>query len=191
MRRRGPPARVLTNAQVVQRLTNLEHRLTGHKTIPQDNPPAYVALPWNSFTYEKTQIAGSAGADQVTTIAEIQVQLFARCGLQGQPTPANVSVKVQSAQVWGSAGQTLMAPEISTKFFELSGESPTSQAARSQQRDVGTLTKPAKTGYAFPVSDRKEITGDQPTLKVVEAIAIYEGMYMTTRVQILWQASPQ
>jgi len=189
-RRRGA-VRPLSNAQVSQRMTALERRLTGHKTVPQNNPPAYVALPWNSFTYEKTQIAGAAGADQVTTIAEIQVQLFARCGLQGQPNPAKVSVKVQSAQVWGSAGSTLMAPEISTKFFELSGESPTSQSIRSQQRDVGTLSMPAKTGYAFPVSDRKEIAGDQPTLKVVEAVAIYEGMYMTTRVQILWQAEPQ
>jgi len=173
------------------RLTNLERRLTGHKTVPQDNPPAYVSLPWNSFTFEKTQIAGQALGEQIITVNDILVQIAARCGLASTPpSVADVRVKVLSAQVWGTVGATLTVPEISSEFYELSGETPSAQKPRSSQRDIGTLNRPAKVGYAFPQVDRKEVVADDETaLKVVRTVAIYEGMYITARVQVLWQSS--
>lgn len=184
--------RSVTAEQVSTRVTMLERRLNGHKTIPQDNPPAYVSLPWNNFTYEKTQEAGQALAAQVTTVNDILVQLAARCGLSTSPPDvADVRVKVQSCQVWGTVGGTLLVPEIAVEFFELSGETAANQRPRNTQRDVGTLNKPAKVGYTFPLADRKEVVADDLTLlKVASAIAIYAGTNLTTRIQVLWQSSP-
>lgn len=189
-RRRAMP-RPRTNAQIASRLTNLEHRLTGHKTIPQDNPPAFVSLPWNNFTFERTQIAGQALGQQVITVQDILAQIAARCGLAtSPPNVADVRVKVLSAQVWGTVGATLTVPEIATEFYELAGDTPATQRPRSSQRDVGTLNKPAKVGYSFPQADRKEVVADDATaLKIAATTAVYEGMYITTRVQVLWQSS--
>lgn len=180
-----------SNAQLAMRMTNLERRLTGHKTVPQDNPPAYVALPWNSFTYEKTQEAGQALATQSTTVQEVISQIAARCGLADTPPRvADVRIKVLSAQVWGTIGSTLAVPEISVEFYEIAGETPTTQRPRSSQRDIGTLNKPAKVGYVYPVADQREIVADDAVaLKIADAIAVYEGMNLTTRVQVLWQSS--
>jgi len=180
-----------SNARLASRLTNLEHKLNGRKTVPQDNPPAYVALPWNSFTYEKTQEAGQANAVQSTTVQDILAQVVARCGLaDSPPRVADVRVKVMSCQTWGTVGSTLLVPEILSEFFELSGETVTTQRPRSSQRDIGTLNKPAKAGYIFPVQDQREIVADDNVaLRVADVTAVYQGMNLTTRVQILWQSS--
>jgi len=186
--RRGMPN---GNARLANRITMLEHKLSGRKTVPQDNPPSYVALPWNNFTYEKTQEAGQAGAVQSTTVQTIFAQLVARCGLSDtEPNIADVRVKVLSCQVWGTVGGTLLVPELLAEFFELSGESATSQRPRSSQRDIGTLNKPAKAGYVFPVQDQREIVaGESVNVRVADVTAVYQGMNLTTRVQVLWQAS--
>jgi len=190
--RRGPQSGSSpSNAQLAARLTGMERKLNGRKTIPQDNPPAYVALPWNSFTYEKTQTAGQPLAVQSTTVQEIISQVVARCGLADTPPRvADVRVKVLGCQVWGTVGGTLLVPEILAEFFEISGESATTQRPRSSQRDIGTLNKPAKAGYAFPVADQREIVADDlVALRVADVTAIKQGMELTTRVQILWQSS--
>jgi len=181
------------NARLASRLTNLEHKLNGRKTIPQDNPPAYVALPWNSFTYEKTQEAGQANAVQSTTVQDVLAQVVARCGLaDAPPRVADVRVKILSCQTWGTVGSTLLVPEILSEFFELSGETVTTQRPRSSQRDIGTLNKPAKAGYVFPVQDQREIVADDNVaLRVADVTAVYQGMNLTTRIQILWQSSIQ
>jgi hypothetical protein len=172
----------------------LELKINGRKTIPQDNPPAYVALPWNSFTYEKTQTAGQALSVQSTTVQEIIQQVVARIGLADSLTTgkADVRVKVLGCQTWGTVGGTLLVPEILAEFYEISGESVTTQRPRSSQRDIGTLNKPAKAGYAFPVADQREIVADDlVALRVANVTAVKQGMELTTRVQILWQSSPQ
>jgi len=180
------------NARLANRITTLEHKLSGRKTVPQDNPPPYVALPWNNFTYEKTQEAGQAGAVQSTTVQSIFAQLVSRVMLSDtEPNIADVRVKVLGCQVWGTVGGTLLVPEILAEFFELNGESATSQRPRSSQRDIGTLNKPAKAGYVFPIQDQREIVaGENVNVRVADVTAIYQGMNLTTRVQVLWQSSP-
>jgi hypothetical protein len=87
-------------------------------------------------------------------------------------------------------GGTLLVPELKAEFFELSGESVTSQRPRSTQRDIGTLNKPAKAGYVYPMQDQREIVaGENVNVRVADVTAVYQGMNLTTRVQVLWQAS--
>jgi len=180
------------DARLAMRITTLEHKLNGRKTIPQDNPPAYVALPWNSFTYERTQEAGQAGAVQSTTVQDVLAQVAARvCLADTPPRVADVRVKVLGCQTWGIVGGTLLVPEILAEFFELSGETVTTQRPRSSQRDIGTLQKPAKAGYVFPIQDQREIVADDNVnLRIANVTAIYAGMNLTTRIQVLWQSSP-
>lgn len=181
-----------TTAQLAQRMRGLERRLTGFKTIPRDNPPAFVALPWNSFTYEVTNESGQAGASQIITVQEILAQLATRCALATTPPEvANVRVKVQSCQVWCTVAGALVQPDIETTFYELSGEAAAaSQQARSIQRDLGTLNKPAKVGYVYPSADRREIIADDlAALKVVSTVVVPAGARVTARVQVLWQSS--
>lgn len=179
------------NARLANRITTLEHKLNGRKTVPQDNPPAYVALPWNSFTYEKTQEAAQAEVVQSTTVQDILAQIVTRCGLADTPPRvADVRIKVLSCQTWGTVGGTLLVPEILAEFFELSGETITTQRPRSSQRDIGTLNKPAKAGYVYPIQDQREIVADDNVaLRVADVTAVYQGMNLTTRVQVLWQSS--
>lgn len=174
------------------RINNLERRLTGFKTTPQDNPPAFVQLPWNSFTYERTDtISDIASPSSTVTVNDVLVQLAARCALAADPpNVANVRVKVQGCQVWMTVGSTLLVPDMEVKFFELSGESAASQQVRSTQRDLGTLNKPAKAGYQYPSADKREIIAEEGTqLKIVETTAAEAGGNITSRVQVLWQSS--
>ena len=186
-------APVPNNAQLARRLRDMERRMTGYKTVPANNPPAFVQLPWNTFTYEKTQTAGQALAAQVTTVQDILVQIAAKIALATEPpTVANVRVKVQSAQVWCTVADQLIHPDMEVAFYELSGESSaTTQQPRSTQRDLGTLNMPAKCGYTYPIADQREIVADDLTLlKVVKATAVQAGSVLTTRVHVLWQSSP-
>lgn len=187
---RAPPS----TSQLAMRMRNLEKRLTGYKTIPQDNPPAFVQLPWNSFTFEVTQTGDAPGITQIITIGTILTQIATKCGLSIEPpNVANVRVKVQSAQVWCTVAATLLQPDMEVKFYELSGEPiAANQQARSIQRDLGTLNKPAKVGYVFPNADKREIIGtdDVAALKVLSAEAVAGGSRLTSRVQVLWQSSP-
>jgi len=186
-------APIPNNAQLARRMRDMERRMTGYKTVPANNPPAFVQLPWNSFTYEKTQTAGQAGAAQITTVNDILVQIAAKVCLSTEPpTVANVRVKVQSCQVWCTVADTLLHPDMEVTFYELSGESSANQQQpRSTQRDLGTLNMPAKCGYTYPIADSREIIADDLTLlKVAKAQAIQAGSVLTTRVHVLWQSSP-
>lgn len=187
-RRRGAPARAPTNAQLAVQMREMERRITGHKTVPANNPPAFVQLPWNTFTYERSDTTEGTLEVQSVTVTNILTQLVGRVGL-GTTVPR---IKVQSAQVWCTVAGTLVHPDIQVSFYELSGETSTSiQQPRSTQRDLGTLNMPAKCGYKFPMADTREIVGtDAGGLTVLSATAVEEGSIVTSRVQILWQASP-
>jgi len=189
---RGGGARAPTTSQLHLQIKNMERRLTGYKTTPSENPTAFVQLPWNSFTFERTNVTVADFATETVTVNDILVQLAAKCGLAATPpTVAIVRVKVQSAQVWCTVASTLLQPDIQVAFFELSGEAtPTAQQPRSTQRDLGTLNKPARCGYSFPSADKREIISEAATLlKVVSTDAVTSGSAITTRVQVLWQSS--
>jgi len=192
-RRRGGFGAPPSTAQLSMRINGLERRLTGFKTTPQDNPPAFVQLPWNSFTYERTDTISDPNLlTSTVTVQDIIIQIANKCALStNPPTVANVRVKVQGCQVWMTVGATLLVPDMEVRFFELSGETAANQQVRSTQRDLGTLNRPAKVGYQFPSADRREVIAEAAVqLKVVETTAVEVGGNITSRVQVLWQSSP-
>lgn len=191
-----------TNAQVMAKVNNLERRMKGFRTVPQMNPPAFVSLPWNSFTYERTDTVTDQTLLRTVTVADILKQLAARCALQveeGVPRDANVRIKVISAQVWGTVGSNLTVPDMIVRFYEFNGGASlpnlTRQNVRDQQRDIGTLNMPAKCGYTFPSSDRQEILSEDSagqgdnSIKILDVQSAEAGLNLTMRCQILWQSS--
>jgi len=194
------PARNPTTAQLLTKVNNLERRMRGFRSVPQDNPPAFVALPWNSFTFERTDTSTDQSLLSVVTVGNILTQVAAKCALQvesGLTRDANVRIKVISAQVWGTVGSNLTVPDMIVRFYEFNGGASlpniTRQQVRDQQRDLGTLNKPAKCGYHFPSSDRQEILSEDSAgdndLKILDVQSAEAGLNLTMRVQILWQSS--
>lgn len=172
---------------VDQRFRMLERRLNGHKTVPATNPPAFVQLPWNSWTFERTETTTSDLQGVSILVSDILAQIKARLLLT---TGADLRIKVQSAQIWCTASN-LIYPDLAATFYELSGESvPTNQNPRSSQRDKGTLNMPARCGYMYPNADKREILGtNQGGLIVSNGVATSSGSELTFRVQVLWQSS--
>lgn len=172
----------------MQRIRALERRLTGHKTVPAPNPPAFVQLPWNSWTFERLETTTSDFDIVNITVGDVITQIRNRLGLSSD---ARIRIKVQSSQIWCTAAG-LVYPDLESSFYELSGEgSLTTQNPRSNQRDKGTLNMPAKCGYNFPSSDKREILDSNLTgLKIVTGIASNSDSNITVRIHVLWQASP-
>jgi len=176
-----------TQSHIERRFNALERRLTGAKTVPAENPPAFVQLPWNSWTYERA-VTTSAALETITvSVDNIREQIRGNVKLA---TDADIRIKVQSAQMWVTA-PTLLYPDLEATFFELSGEKQAAdQYARSIQRDKGTLNMPARCGYMFPSADRREILGaSEVSLNVVAGRPTAEGSELTFRVQVLWCSS--
>lgn len=172
---------------VDQRFRNLERRLTGHKTVPSTNPPAFVQLPWNSWTFERVDNTTSDLQGFNITVGDILTQIRSRINIDAN---ADIRIKVQSAQIWCTAAN-LIYPDLESTFYELSGETTsTDQNPRSVQRDKGTLNMPARCGYMYPSADRREIVGqNQQGLIISTGIATQSGSDITFRVQVLWQSS--
>jgi len=172
---------------VDQRFKMLERRLTGHKTVPATNPPAFVQLPWNSWTFERAETTNSDLQGISITVNDVLSQIRTRVNLADG---ADVRIKVQSSQIWCTAAG-LVYPDLEATFYELSGESTsTSQNPRSNQRDKGTLNMPARCGYMYPSADKRDIVGtDQGGLIISNGIATSSGSELTFRVQVLWQSS--
>lgn len=167
----------------------LERRLTGHKTSPSDNPTSFVQLPWNGWTFERTDVTDAAFESVTISVSDIRQQITVALGLE--IGASDLRIKVHSAQTWCTVTSTLLHPDISTKFYELVAVS-TDQYPRETARDLGTLNKPAKIGYNFPSADRREIMGSaQDAHKIVETTAVTAGSAITTRVQVLWQSTKQ
>merc|ERR1711998_110199 len=139
-RARGMPG-VARRPTVDQRFRMLERRLTGHKTVPATNPPAFVQLPWNSWTFERTDNTTSDLQGFNITVGDVLTQIRSR--LQISDT-ADLRIKVQSSQIWCTASG-LIFPDLEATFYELTGETTsTLQYPRSVQRDKGTLNMPAR-----------------------------------------------
>jgi len=189
MRGRGRGRGRNNQSRATQAIRNLERRLTGHKTVPANNPPSFVERPWNSWTFERQDLTNSDLQFVNIFVSDIINQIRSKCAIDSSGI---VNIKVQSAQVWCTAS-TLIVPDISVNFYELAGESgSTVQNARSAQRDKGTLNMPAKCGYVYPSTDRKDILGSsaQTGLLVVQAAATSSGSNVNFRVQVLWQSKP-
>lgn len=183
--------RAPTNLQLANQMRNMERRMTGHKTVPANNPPAFVQLPWNSFTFERTNQTTDAASSSTVTVIDVLTQIVNKVGLSTSPD-AQVRIKVRSAQVWCTVAGTLVHPDMEVQFYELSGENTSAvQQPRSTQRDLGTLNLPAKVGYVFPLADAKEIlAAPDAALRIVTATVAETGSELTTRIQVLWQSSP-
>jgi len=188
MRGRGR-GRGNNQTRAVQAVRNLERRLTGHKTVPANNPPSFVERPWNSWTFERLDTTGSDLQFINIFVSDIISQIRSKCAID--TSTGIINIKVQSAQVWCTAS-TLIVPDISVNFYEIAGETSSSaQNARSTQRDKGTLNMPAKCGYVYPSTDRKDILGSaQSGNLIVQAAATQSGSNVTFRVQVLWQSKP-
>jgi len=166
-------------------LRQLEMRMSGHRTIPAQNPPAFVQLPWNSWTYQRTDRTQSQLERVTVTLGDIAAQIKARLGIDNLEQTKGIRIKVQGAQIWCTAS-TLVLPEIDCTFFEIDAGAT---QPRSNQKDIGTLQNPAKCGYRYPNSDRKNVLSfpfdsDQT---ICDAIASSQDSDVTLRIQVLWQ----
>jgi len=180
-------ARQPAQSRLERRFNALEKRLTGSKTVPALNPPAFVQLPWNSWTFERLDKTVTDLELVTVSVNDIITQIKGRLQLSDN---ADIRIKVQSAQIWVTAS-SLIYPDLEATFFELSGEKQAAdQYARSTQRDKGTLNMPARCGYMFPSADKREVLGaSEKSLNVVAGQATNTGSDITFRVQVLWQSS--
>lgn len=179
--------RAVAQESVNQRIRQLERRLTGHKTVPATNPPAFVQVPWNSWTFERTDTTSQDLQGFNITVNDVLTQIKNRLLLQDN---SDLRIKVQSAQIWCTAAG-LIYPDLEATFYELAGETTsTSQYPRSVQRDKGTLNMPARCGYMYPSADKREIVGTpQAGLIISTGVATQTGSELTFRIQVLWQAN--
>lgn len=172
-------------------LTALRHEVTGCKMRPQANPPAYVQRPWNSWTFQRTDVTTAQFETVFITVGSIIDQIRGRCNINttGSGDIGNqISIRIQMSQVWVTASG-LILPDMEVQFFELN-PNDTNQQIRYTQRDVGTLNMPAKCGYRYPMNDTKEVLSDgDSTLNVVATAAQATGSEVTHRIKVLWRSS--
>lgn len=182
-RRAGPnPSATQQELRAVER--RLTNRMMGHSFKPSMEPTAFVQRPWNSWTFERTNTTTGELEGVGITIANIISQIQSRNGLDSDN---KVVLKIQSAAIWCTAAG-LIQPDIECKFYELNEKTVLPQQPRSVQRDLGTLNRPAKCGYVFPLADSKEIIfDDESALLVTVATAVAVGSVVTTRIHVLWQ----
>jgi len=140
-------------------------RQPGAKTSMRqtDNPSPFIQQPWNKWTYERTN----------STIAQF----------------ATVRFKILNAKIWGtSSGSEFPVPDIDMKFFQTTTSASTIKYPRASIRDKGTLNKPAKGSYTYPVTDRMVILdGTLPTTELFQSTSTNPGTDVTFRCNILWQ----
>jgi len=159
----------------------------GHKIVPALRPPQFVRLPWNSYTYSATYGTAPDQNSIRITIGTIRNQMIAQMGLTG--VPGVISMKVQSAMAWNTAiGPSFAQPSMESLFYELSTDSGGSYSVRSEQYDHGTLNIPARGGYLYPLTDRKEVHTKLNDSHVVATFVTPSAANgnVTVRVKILW-----
>lgn len=173
---------------MVRRAQKQDH---GHKTIPAMRPPQFVRLPWNSYTFSATYATASAANTIRITIGNIRAQIISRMGLAS--APGVISMKVRAAQAWNtSVGPAFAQPSLESLFYELSTDSGGSYSVRSEQYDHGTLNIPARGGYLYPLTDRKEVHTAANDAHVVAIFTTPSGGAngnVTVRVSLLWNVS--
>jgi len=165
-------------------------RDAGKKLVPALRPPQIVRLPWNSFTFSATYSTQSS-AEITVSIGSIRSQIISQMGLTG--APGIISMKVNSAYAWNTAAGGLAQPSLQGLFWELQTDSGGSYSVRSEQYDHGTLNVPARVGYLYPLTDRKEVHTVQNDSHVVAKFTVPSGSLpngnVTVRVQVLWNCA--
>ena len=171
-----------------RRLANMESRVQGRKVNPAPNPPCFVEVPWNDWTFERLETTTEDLQNIDISVAGITQQIRGRLGIE---STATIWLKVQSAYVWAtSAGPDFVTPDVEVSFYEVQGE-PSAQHARSVQRDKGTLNMPARCGFIYPINDSREILGNtsERALNILRATASASGTNVTLRVHVLYQSN--
>lgn len=173
--------------QIVRRAVKRDH---GHKIVPALRPPQFVRLPWNSYTFSATYATSPTASSIRITVGDIRQQIISRMGLTG--SPGVISMKVSAAQAWNTAvGPAFAQPSLESLFYELSTDSGGSYSVRSEQYDHGTLNIPARGGYLYPLTDRKEVhtkLNDSHVVCTFVTPAQANGN-VTVRVSLLWNVA--
>lgn len=166
-----------------RQLREMEHRISGARYTPAIEPPTFVEKPWNSYTFSRSDVT-TAGLESVPiTVADIITQVSNKLAVNAD----RLVIKIQRAAVWCTVAATLLQPDMSCSFYEVSEKTVVPQMARSEQRDLGTLNRPARCGYIYPMVDQKEIIYKaEEQLLVVNSVPVTSGSIVTTRVAILW-----
>jgi len=173
--------------QLVRAAAKADH---GHKVVPAMRPPQFVRLPWNSYTFSATYATAPDSNSIRITIGIIRSQIIARMGLTS--APGVISMKIQSAQAWNTAiGPSFAQPSLESLFYELSTDSGGSYSVRSEQYDHGTLNIPARGGYLYPLTDRKEVHTKLNDSHVVATFVTPSAANgnVTVRVKLLWNCA--
>lgn len=188
--RRGNPGRGAM-ARVNQRLNNLKIQTNGTKFTPAQNPPDFVEIPWNQYTWERTDEPAEF-VDLNFTVEDIINQIRNRLNISpaGIAETGNViKVKIQDIASWGTAAvQTVGIPDLKMRVYELNPSD--ALTARTTLRDIGTLNMPARCGYKFPISDSQQVLSDtDAAIKIANVQVAGTGLRVTTRVHVLWKSS--
>jgi len=190
-RGRGPNSQ-RRQATALRQRVNAEHRRNdGAKLVPRLTPPQYVSLPWNSYTYSSTWATSDTSLNSIDiTVGSIRQSIIAKMGLAG--APGRVLLKIQSAQCWQVAtGSGLSEPNLRVWFYEIDPDAPTYNF-RSEQADHGTLNRPARCGYQYPLRDSKQVmsgSNDTHVLLRAKTVANENMGNITIRVKVLWLCS--
>ncbi len=166
-----------------QELRDIKRSIAGAKFVPKPDPPTFVEKPWNPWTFNRTARTTAEEMSMPITVADVITQISNKLGL----TADRLVVKIQRAAVWCTVGDTIFQPDISCSFYEVSEKTVAPQMARSEQRDLGTLNRPARVGYIYPMVDQKEIIYKaEEQLLILNAVAETTGSLITVRVHVLW-----
>lgn len=140
-----------------RQIAALRDEMMGHKLKPAIDPPPFVERPWNDWTFSRTDTTTSTFQVDEITVGDIINQIRARCNIAavGDSSSDNyIQLRIQRAQVWCTVAETLLQPDLAVSFYELSGDN---KVVRKQLRDLGTLNRPAKVGYQYPVTDSQDV----------------------------------
>jgi len=168
----------------------LNRRMMGARLIPKSDPPAFIQRPWNTWTFEQTT-TGTTNDKLETSSKSIINQIIASTGLD---STAIVEIKVLDAYAWLSANSSssgvIERTVLDTRYYEGSVSAAGTSAIRSDQRDVGTLTQPARTGYMWPANEQRNIfiKGGTETPLTQNTIILGPGT-LTVRIHVLWRSS--
>lgn len=182
-RRRGGQAPAVRD--VVRAAQSRDH---GKKLVPATRPPQIVRLPWNSYTFSATYSLSATSTKVEITVGNIRTQIRDRMGMG---TSAVIGLKVNSAYAWNtSVGPAFAQPSMESLFWELTTDSGGSYKVRSEQYDHGTLNIPARGGYLYPLTDRKEVHGIQNDSHVIASFVTPAVVSkVTVRIMVLWNSS--
>jgi len=163
--------------------------MDGAKIVPSMNPSTFVARPWNSWTFEQaygltttiTTVQVTAG-DIVTNIRNaLNISAAGQAGIAN-----TINIKVQVAYCWNIGSANTENPECRALFYEINGGNG---SIRSEQRDRGTISVPAKCGYQYPVSDQREVLGSGDASRLIFQATGDENSTLVLRAHVLWQSS--